>query len=111
MIVVASGSEVEISLAAAQQLDGVNVRVVSMPSMELFEAQDADYRASVLPAGCTNRLAVEAGVSMCWHKYVGTDGRIIALDRFGASAPNSKLAEEFGFTAENVLNILKEMQA
>ncbi|MDP6629777.1 MAG: transketolase [Kiritimatiellia bacterium] len=110
MIVVASGSEVEISLAAAQQLDGVNIRVVSMPSMELFEAQDADYRESVLPAGCTNRLAVEAGVSMCWNKYVGTNGRIIALDRFGASAPNTKLAEEFGFTAENVLNVLKEMQ-
>ena len=110
VIVMASGSEVEISLAAAQQLEGVNVRVVSMPSMELFEAQDADYRASVLPAACTKRLAVEAGVSMCWHKYIGTEGRAIALDRFGISAPYDKLAEVFGFTTANVLSVLKEMQ-
>ncbi|MBL7076138.1 MAG: transketolase [Kiritimatiellae bacterium] len=110
VIVMASGSEVEISLAAAQQLgDGVNVRVVSMPTMELFEAQDATYRESVLPAACTKRLAVEAGVSMCWHKYVGTDGRTIALDRFGASAPNTKLAEEFGYTVQNVLEVLRTM--
>ena len=110
VIVMASGSEVDISLAAARQLEGVNVRVVSMPSMELFEAQDAAYRASVLPAACTKRLAVEAGVSMCWHKYTGTAGRVIALDRFGASAPNDKLAEEFGYTTANVLSVLKEMQ-
>ncbi len=109
VIVLASGSEVEISLTAAQQLEGVNIRVVSVPSMELFEAQDADYRESVLPTACTTRLAVEAGVSMCWHKYVGTGGRVIALDRFGASAPYSKLAEEFGYTSENVLRVLREI--
>ncbi len=109
VIVIASGSEVEIALTAARQLGGgVNVRVVSMPSMELFEAQDAAYREHVLPAACTRRLAVEAGVSMCWHKYVGTDGRVVALDRFGASAPYAKLAEVFGYTADNVLAELKE---
>jgi transketolase len=109
VIVMASGSEVEICLAAAQQLEGANIRVVSMPSMELFEAQDADYRESVLPAACTKRLAVEAGVSMCWHKYVGGAGRVIALDRFGASAPYSRLAEEFGYTSDNVLATLRDI--
>ncbi|MBT3294940.1 MAG: transketolase [Verrucomicrobia bacterium] len=109
VIVMASGSEVDISLAAAQQLEGVNVRVVSVPSMELFEAQDEAYRESVLPATCRKRLAVEAGVSMCWHKYTGTDGRIIGLDRFGISAPYDKLAEVFGYTTANVVSVLKEM--
>ncbi|NQU39211.1 MAG: transketolase [Lentisphaerae bacterium] len=110
VIVIASGSEVEISLAAAQRLGGdVNVRVVSMPSMELFDRQSDAYRDSVLPAACTNRLAVEAGASMCWYKYVGSQGRMITLDHFGASAPNGRLAEEFGFTTDNVLAVLTGM--
>lgn len=108
VIVMASGSEVEISLAAAQQLDaGINVRVVNMPSMELFDAQDAAYRARVLPHACRKRLAVEAGVSMGWHKYIGDAGDTITLDHFGTSAPYKKLAAEFGYTASNVLHALK----
>ena len=73
-----------------------------MPSWELFEKQDEAYKASVFPPACTKRLAVEAGWPTGWEKYVGSEGRIIGLDHFGASAPAAKLAEEFGFTVENV---------
>lgn len=103
IILIATGSEVGVVLAAQDALAarGVRARVVSMPSWELFDAQPASYRDSVLPPG-VKRLAVEAGSPMGWHKYVGTDGDIIALDHFGASAPAEVLAREFGFTPENV---------
>ncbi|MBI3948613.1 MAG: transketolase [Armatimonadetes bacterium] len=103
IVLIGSGSEVEPVLAAQAILAerGVRVRVVSMPSWELFEAQPAEYRASVLPAG-VKKLAVEALVSLGWHRYVGGDGDVIALDRFGASAPAKVLLREFGFTPENI---------
>ncbi|HHM05965.1 MAG TPA: transketolase [Gammaproteobacteria bacterium] len=104
-IIMATGSEVELAVAAADQLasQGRNVRVVSMPCVELFAAQDAAYRESVLPAAVTARVAVEAGVSNYWYQYVGSQGRVVGIDRFGESAPAAALFEEFGFTVDNVV--------
>jgi transketolase len=104
LIMIATGSEVEITLAAGQKLgdEGKNVRVVSMPSWELFEHQDAEYRESVLPHAVTKRIAVEAGTSFGWERYVGREGVIVSKDDFGASAPFKVLQEQFGFTTENV---------
>jgi transketolase len=104
VILIASGSEVAPALGARELLadDGVAARVVSMPSWELFECQTQAYRDSILPPGLEARVAIEAGVSTGWERYVGTEGEIIALDRFGASAPYGVLAEEFGFTAEAI---------
>ncbi len=104
IILVATGSEVALAVEAQERLQaqGVPTRVVSMPSWELFDAQPAAYRAAVLPTE-VKKVAVEAAASLGWHKYVGTDGDVIALDRFGASAPASRLLQEFGFTAENIV--------
>jgi transketolase len=104
-IIIATGSEVELALKAAEQLktSGRKIRVVSMPSTNIFDAQDAAYRESVLPAAVTKRVAVEAGVTDGWWKYVGTNGKIVGLDRFGESAPAGLLFKEFGFTVENVV--------
>jgi len=104
-IIIATGSEVELALKAAEQLrtTGKNIRVVSMPSTNIFDAQDAAYRESVLPSAVTKRVAVEAGVTDGWWKYVGTNGKIVGLDRFGESAPAGQLFKEFGFTVENVV--------
>ena len=105
ILLMASGSEVQLVLEAGKRLveKGVGVRVVSMPSWELFEEQPKAYRDSVLPNTIRTRLAVEAGASFGWHRYVGLDGDIIARDTFGASAPAEKLFEAYGFTVENVL--------
>jgi len=104
-IIIATGSEVELALKAADELNaaGKKIRVVSMPSTNIFDAQDAAYRESVLPAAVTQRVAVEAGVTDGWWKYVGTNGKIVGLDRFGESAPAGQLFKEFGFTVENVV--------
>ena len=104
-IIIATGSEVELALKAADQLRaaGKKIRVVSMPSTNIFDAQDAAYRESVLPSAVTKRVAVEAGVTDGWWKYVGTNGKIVGLDRFGESAPAGQLFKEFGFTVENVV--------
>ena len=104
-IIIATGSEVELALKAAEQLNaaGKKIRVVSMPSTNIFDAQDAAYRESVLPSVVTKRVAVEAGVTDGWWKYVGTNGKIVGLDRFGESAPAGQLFKEFGFTVENVV--------
>ena len=104
-IIIATGSEVELALKAADELNaaGKKIRVVSMPSTNIFDAQDAAYRESVLPAAVTQRVAVEAGVTDGWWKYVGTNGKIVGLDRFGESAPAGELFKEFGFTVENVV--------
>lgn len=106
LLLMASGSEVKLVYEAGKQLleIGVAVRVVSMPSWELFEEQDADYKESVLPADVTKRLVVEAASSFGWHKYVGLHGDIISIDQFGESAPADLLFEKYGFTVENVLN-------
>ena len=103
-ILMASGSEVEQAMGAKALLkeQGVDVRVVSMPCMEVFDEQDAAYRESVLPAAVRARVAVEAGATMPWYKYVGLDGAVIGLDHYGASAPAKLLFEQFGFTAQHV---------
>jgi transketolase len=104
LILIATGSEVSVALGARDLLaeKGIAVRVVSMPSWELFDAQPVEYRESVLPPQVTARLAVEAGVSMGWHKYVGPQGDVMSLDHFGASAPYKVLMQEWGFTPEAV---------
>jgi transketolase len=104
LLLIATGSEVSVALGARDLLagKGIAVRVVSMPSWELFDAQPVEYRESVLPPLVTARLAVEAGVSMGWHKYVGPQGDVMSLDHFGASAPYKVLMQEWGFTPEAV---------
>ncbi len=104
LILIATGSEVHVALDAYEQLaaQDVKVRVVSMPSWELFEQQSAEYQAEVLPLEVTARLAVEAGVPTGWERYVGLRGDVIGLKRFGASAPYEVIFEQFGFTGENV---------
>ena len=104
VIIIATGSEVHVALAAQELLAqrGVAARVVNMPSWELFERQPRDYRHAVLPPAITARLAVEAGVAQGWHRYVGPAGDVVSIERFGASAPYKVLWEKFGFTAENV---------
>jgi len=105
LILMGTGSEVQLCVGAAEQLAaaGKKVRVVSMPSWELFEAQDAAYKESVLPKAVTKRLSVEAAASFGWHKYVGTEGDTVSIDTFGASAPGGVCLEKFGFSVENVL--------
>ena len=105
LILIATGSEVHIALEASEKLDhkGISARVVSMPSWELFDRQDEKYRGQVLPPEIKARIAIEAGISQGWERYVGDMGRIIGLDRFGASAPGKVLYEKFGFTPENVV--------
>jgi transketolase len=110
LILIASGSEVELALRAGRALAGeVAVRVVSMPSWELFERQPEAYRGSVLPPSCKARLAIEAGVSMGWEKYVGDGGAVVCINHFGASAPYKVLSEKFGFTIENVVATAKKL--
>jgi transketolase len=111
IILIATGSEVELAMAAAQTLsaDGVGARVVSMPCTDLFDAQDADYREQVLPASCSARVVVEAGVTEGWWRYAGTGGRVIGLDRYGASAPADELFKHFGFSADNVVKVAQEL--
>ncbi len=101
LIILANGSELQHAVAAAGEL-GEGVRVVSIPSFELFDKQSADYRESILPASCRNRIAIDAGVTLTWHKYVGMDGKIIGIDRFGISAPGGTVMKELGITAENL---------
>jgi transketolase len=111
-ILIGSGSEVSLALETAQAMaDRANLRVVSMPSWELFDAQDAAYRERVLPAACRRRLALEAGATMGWERYVGDAGRILGVNHFGASAPYKVLQKEYGFTVENVTAIVNELLA
>ncbi|PIJ51577.1 transketolase [Erwinia sp. OLTSP20] len=106
IILIATGSEMEITLKAQEKLsaDGHKVRVVSMPSCDLFDKQDAAYRESVLPATVTARIAVEAGIADYWYKYVGLNGKIVGMTTFGESAPADKLFPAFGFTVENIVS-------
>ena len=108
-IILSTGSEVSIAIAAQKQLaaDGVPARVVSMPSWDLFEAESAAYRESVLPRSIRARVAIEAGSSLGWAKYTGDAGEVIALDHFGASAAIGTLYKEFGLTAEAVAAAVK----
>ncbi|MFD8807188.1 transketolase [Streptomyces sp. NPDC059597] len=113
VILIATGSEVHVAVEAREQLqaDGVPTRVVSMPSVEWFEEQDRGYRESVLPPSVRARVAVEAGIGLTWHKYVGDAGRIVSLEHFGASADGKVLFREYGFTPENVVAKARESLA
>ena len=113
LILIATGSEVELAVEAAAQLsaDGKAVRVVSMPSTDAFDKQDEAYREAVLPSSVTKRIAVEAGIADFWYKYVGFGGKIIGMTTFGESAPADELFKMFGFTTENVVNTAKELLA
>ena len=103
-IVIATGSEVQHAVEGAKGKPGV--RVVSLPCFERFDRQSSEYRESVLPAACTKRIAIEAGVSGLWWKYVGTQGQIIGIDRFGISAPGNTVFKELGITADAVAKAL-----
>ncbi len=111
ILLIATGSEVALVMDAADELtnNGVRVRVVSMPSTDVFDAQDKSYRESVIPENVSARVAVEAGVTDGWWRYVGPKGRVIGLDRFGESAPADKLFEHFGFTTGNVVAVAQEL--
>jgi transketolase len=111
LVIIASGAEVHPALEAAQRLgqEGRGVRVVSLPSWEVFAEQDQAYRDSVLPPGAAGRLAVEAGASLGWERWVGPRGRVIGVDRFGHSAPGSKVLAEYGFSTDHVAETAREM--
>jgi len=111
LIFIATGSEVELAVKAAEALsaEGKKVRVVSMPSTNRFDKQDAAYRESVLPAAVTKRVAIEAGIADFWYKYVGFEGRVVGMNSFGESAPADQLFKLFGFTVDNVVAKAKEI--
>jgi transketolase len=109
-VIIATGSEVGIAVEAQKQLAaaGMPVRLVSMPSTSVFDRQDAEYRNSVLPAGLP-KVAVEAGVSDYWRKYVGTEGAVVGIDRYGESAPAGDLFKHFGFTPDNIIKAVRSI--
>jgi transketolase len=109
LILLATGSEVELAMKAARQLiaEGRKVRVVSLPSTDVFDRQPLEWREGVLPRWCRKRVAIEAGVSAFWGRYVGLDGAVIGMDTFGASAPAEKLFPHFGFTVERIVEVAK----
>lgn len=113
LILIATGSEVAITMAAAKtlQAQGKQVRVVSLPATDIFDAQPADYREAVLPSSVSKRVAVEAGIADYWYKYVGLNGRIIGMTSFGESAPAGDLFKHFGFTAEHIVTAAEELLA
>lgn len=107
-IIIATGSELHLALAAAQTL-GNTTRVVSMPCTERFERQSNDYKNSVLPPQCKKRVAIEAGTTALWHHYVGPEGKVIGIDQFGLSAPGSQVLQEFGITSESIIQAIKSI--
>jgi len=113
LIIIATGSEMEIARQATESLqqEGVKARLVAMPSVDVFERQDSEYREAVLPANVRKRVAVEAGIEDYWRKLVGLDGAVIGMTSFGESAPGPALMEYFGFTADNVVNVARSLQA
>ena len=110
-LLIATGSEVQLALEAQDVLKekGISVNVISMPSWDLFEAQDEAYKESVLPANVTKRLAIEMASTLGWHKYVGSEGAVMGIDTFGASGNGNQLIQEFGFTVENVVQKVEEL--
>lgn len=110
-ILIATGSEVSLAVAAQKELlaQGIDVSVVSMPSVDRFDKQSAEYKEAVLPKAVTKRLAIEMGSSFGWHKYTGFDGDVLAIDKFGASAPGEIVMEQYGFTVENVVAKVKAL--
>jgi transketolase len=111
LILIATGSEVGLAQDAAAVItsQGKKVRVVSMPSTDVFDKQSAEYKQQVLPLEVTARIAVEAGIADYWYKYVGLDGRILGMETFGESAPANLLFEEFGFTTDNLVAMAQEL--
>jgi transketolase len=107
-ILLATGSELQLALAAAKEL-GEGTRVVSMPSFEIFDAQSAEYREGILPSSCRRRVAIEAGVTGLWRKYVGLDGKVVGIDRFGLSAPAPAIFKELGVTTEALAAAAKSL--
>ena len=107
-IIIASGSEVGLAWKAAEEL-GAGIRVVSVPSTNIFDRQSAAYKEEVLPRSCTKRVAVEAGVSSPWWKYVGLDGKVVSVERVGFSAPGDIVFKELGMTVENVVKTVKSI--
>jgi len=101
-IILSTGSELYLAIAAAKEL-GAGARVVSVPSFEIFDRQSPEYREAVLPNSCRKRVAIEAGVTALWRKYVGLDGKVVGIDRFGLSAPSQIVYKELGITAEAVV--------
>jgi transketolase len=112
-ILIATGSEVELAMSAARELqhDGVRIRVVSMPNVGLFGEQAADYHDEVLPPSVSCRVAIEAGIGSGWYALAGSQGSVISMDRYGESAPAGQLFEKFGFTTERVTSTVKELLA
>jgi len=108
MIILATGSELQLAMDAAREL-GSAVRVVSMPCFERFDRQDAAYKMDVLPPSVTVRIAIEAGVSDIWYKYVGLAGKVIGTDKFGFSAPGCIVMDEFGINAKNLVDVAQAM--
>jgi len=108
-ILIATGSEVALAISVAQELEreGMKVRVVSMPSIELFEEQTSEYKEALLPRSIRRRVSLEMGNTALWYKYVGLDGLAIGIDKFGASAPANKVIEEYGFSVEKVVARIK----
>jgi transketolase len=111
VILIATGSEVHLALRVYEkaQAEGIRMRVVSMPSWELFESQPVEYRNQVLPPDISFRISVEAGATQDWQKYVGSAGVTIGIDHFGSSAPGKVLLEKFGFTIENIMQKVREL--
>ena len=111
-ILIATGSEVNLAVSAAKELasQGAKVRVVSMPSTDVFDKQDAAYKEEILPNAVRRRVAVEMGATQNWYKYVGLDGAVIGIDKFGASAPAAQVIENYGFTVDNVVKVVKGLK-
>jgi transketolase len=110
---IATGSEVELAVNAINSLKNSHknkkLRLVSIPSTDVFAKQDKQYQEAVLPVNVTRRVAIEAGITDCWHKYIGISGRIIGIDRFGESAPMKEVFALFGLTEENVIKVILDM--
>jgi transketolase len=108
LTLLATGSELQLAMEASEKL-GTSVRVVSLPCFERFEAQSAEYKESVLPKSCRKRVSIEAGISDPWFRYVGLDGKTVAIDRFGLSAPGNIVMEQLGITAAHVVAAAKAL--
>ena len=109
IIIIASGSEVTLAVEAKKRIRGKAIRVVSMPSMDIFKQQIREYRESILPPGIEKRIAIEAGSRMSWGEFVGLKGKYITMDSFGASAPANELFKRYGFTVDNVVKMINKL--
>ena len=109
IIIIASGSEVTLAVEAKKRIRGKAIRVVSMPSMDIFKQQSREYRESILPPGIEKRIAIEAGSRMSWGEFVGLKGKYITMDSFGASAPADELFKRYGFTVDNVVKMINKL--